>query len=80
MKRAPTPPPPILQLKGQFLIPGNLFIIDGNHIIKTSIESQWFSLEIPLFRILRCCGNVQELFGVIGRYIRLSAHGCPKKI
>ena len=43
---------PILQLKSQFSRPGKLLNITLNHIIKTSKESRWFSLEIPLFRIL----------------------------
>jgi len=46
-------PPPILHLESLYLWLERSLNIVSNHIIKTSIESYWFSLEIPLFRILR---------------------------
>jgi hypothetical protein len=52
MKGATTP---FYRLTTVFFRSGNLINIFSNHIIYTSIESKWVSLEIPLFRILRFC-------------------------
>jgi len=51
--------PPFLQLKSYFLSTSNLVNISSNYIIYISIDGQWFSLKIPLFRILSCFSVIE---------------------
>ena len=51
--------PPFLQLKSYILSTSILVNISSNYIIYISIDGQWFSLKIPLFRILSCFSVIE---------------------